>query len=245
MSPWPLGLTRADLASRGHFTVLLFVLIMCLFVLMPILRFFPVLKLALDLFFIFILGWSCYTISDSRRTFLRGISLAALAIIAGTIAATFEDPQIEIVSLASSSLFCMFMTLTILGRILQTRDITLDAIFGGICAYLFCGLLWAYVYAIIDTAAPGSFTISNQLMADTPQSSFRPNLLFVYFSFVTLTTLGYGDMSPISETARSLAVLEAIVGPFFMAILIGWLVGRAGSHLKSANDSDTTNVTRP
>ena len=79
-----LRLTQADL-SRGHFTVLLGVMMLFLFVLSPVSKAFPVLRFLLDLLFVFILGWSCYIISDRKRTFLRGISLFAAAIIAGAL----------------------------------------------------------------------------------------------------------------------------------------------------------------
>lgn len=221
-----LRLSQADL-SRGHFTVLLGAMLLFLFVLSPISKSFPVLHLLLDLFFVFILAWSCYTISDDRRTFLRGMSLFAVAIVAGVVGSLSEHLQLSVVSMACTGLFCTFMAFTILGRVLEQRDVTLDAVFGGVCAYLFLGLLWASAYAAINAFDPNAFAISEALIAKAEPTALRPGALFVYFSFVTLTTLGYGDMSPLHEVARSLVVLEAVVGPFYMAILIGWLVGRA------------------
>lgn len=230
-----MSLTQADF-TRGHFTILLGVMTIFLFVLVPILRVFPVIRMLLDLFFLFIVGWSCYTVSDSRRTFIRGLSLAGLALVAGGLALTLKLPSLKVVSLASSGLFCFFMAFAILGRVLAVREVTLDAIFGGVCAYFFLGLVWAFVYALIHVIDPNAFNISTPLITEGGDSPVRPNALFVYFSFVTLTTLGYGDMSPLSETARSLVVLEAVVGPFYMAILIGWLVGQARGFSSSNGD---------
>ncbi len=215
--------------SRGHFTALLAAMIVYLFVLLPVLQVFPIIHFLLDASFIFILGWSCYTISDSRRTFVRGITLAALAIVIGSISTVYTSSALRVLGLASSGMFSGFMALTILGRVLEQKKVTLDGIFGGVCAYLFFGLVWAFVYAIIDVADPAAFNFSSSLIDESDDSSFRPSGLFVYFSFVTLTTLGYGDISPLSEAARSLATLEAIMGPLYMAILIGWLVGRTQS----------------
>lgn len=88
---------------------------------------------------------------------------------------------------------------------------------GAICVYFMIGLLWALIFSTLELLQPGSFQM--------PQGQGTELSHFSYYSYVTLTTLGYGDITPISPPARSLALLEAIMGPLYIAVLIARLVG--------------------
>lgn len=78
--------------------------------------------------------------------------------------------------------------------------------------------MWAFVYSLMESIHPGSFSIAEgQINAGRS--------LYVYYSFVTLTTLGYGDITPMTAPANSISILEAIIGKLFLAILIARLVG--------------------
>jgi hypothetical protein len=93
-----------------------------------------------------------------------------------------------------------------------------NRIVGAICVYLMLGVIWALIYALLESAMPGSFK-------GLSESAWRVwNTDWVYFSFITMSTLGYGDILPISSSARALAYLEAIVGQFYIAILVAGLV---------------------
>jgi hypothetical protein len=93
---------------------------------------------------------------------------------------------------------------------------------GGIAAYLLLGMTWAYVYGLIEFAAPGSLRLPGPGAVRLNSPHFRADV--VYFSFVTLTTLGYGDIVPVGAFLRSMAVLEALMGQLYIATLIGRLV---------------------
>ncbi len=105
----------------------------------------------------------------------------------------------------------------ILRDILLSREITIDTIRGGICVYLLIGFVWALLYGV--TASLDSNAFSQPIIA--VESYGRA----VYFSFTTLTTLGYGDIIPVSPLAKMLTNLEAIIGQLYPAILIAILVG--------------------
>jgi len=82
------------------------------------------------------------------------------------------------------------------------------------------GLIWALAYALLAQLSPGSFAF-----AANPHSSGRMDRFNAfYFSFVTLSTVGFGDVTPVSRLARTLAVMEAVTGTFYVAILIARLV---------------------
>ena len=115
-----------------------------------------------------------------------------------------------------SGLFFAFMVVVILGYIFKETQITTDTIAGAICAYFLIGLMWASIFAILESCQERSFQM--------PQNMQAASFSFKYYSFVTLTTLGYGDITPISNQARSLSLLEAITGQIYLATLVARLV---------------------
>ena len=115
-------------------------------------------------------------------------------------------------------------------QVLFTGPIDGNKIVGAICIYLLMGLIWAMFYLLIAQAIPGAFNGLEQVVW---YENFADA---AYFSFVTLTTLGYGDISPVTPIARFLVYMEAIVGVFYMAILVASLIGIRTSRLRSKND---------
>ena len=79
-------------------------------------------------------------------------------------------------------------------------------------------LMWTFLYRSVEMLQPGSFSI--------PDTAFKSHkLVFVYYSFVTITTLGFGDITPTTSLASSLSILEAVVGQLFLVVGVAWLVG--------------------
>jgi hypothetical protein len=94
--------------------------------------------------------------------------------------------------------------------------------------------MWAHVFSIVEILTPGSFayTAIEAEATDGPEPIRDQTDRFTYFSFVTLTTLGYGDMTPLNRPARNLTALEAIFGQLYLAVLIARLVGQAQFYKK-------------
>lgn len=120
------------------------------------------------------------------------------------------------------ALFFSSAALLILQRILQASRVTMDTVRGGVCVYLLLGYFWALLYSIVYTLDENSF--SSELVTETSY------LNVLYFSFVTLTTLGFGDIVPVTEVASVLTVLEALVGQIYPAIFIALLVSGYLAH---------------
>jgi voltage-gated potassium channel len=99
-----------------------------------------------------------------------------------------------------------------------------DAVFGAICGYLLLGIIWSLLYSAVETHSPGSFSTSAPRAADAASGRLDRGLLS-YYSFITLATVGYGDVTPITPLARTLAWIEAITGQFYLAVLVAGLVG--------------------
>ena len=89
-------------------------------------------------------------------------------------------------------------------------------------------MIWAFGYGLVELHEPGSFDLP--AIVGEPAGADRHMASFVYFSFVTLTTLGYGDVTPVGSAARTLALLEALVGQLFLAILVARLVALQIAH---------------
>ncbi len=132
----------------------------------------------------------------------------------------------EIISftrLGAYLLFVIYFGLLIYSYILQiahSHRVTEQVLYAAFCLYLMIGLFWGSVYSLLAELSPGSY--SGVLLDKNPDKLVHT---YNYFSMVTLTTLGYGDISPQTPGAASLCQLEAIVGQFFTAVLVAWLVG--------------------
>ncbi len=151
------------------------------------------------------------------RAVLMPVALAALAVDLASWFVPVAEPWVESTGLLSLLLFLV----VVLGHTLRAGPVTHHRIQGGIAAYLLLGIVWAYAYSLLALARPGAFAGAVSAV-DGPRG-------FFYFSFVTLTTVGYGDVQPVHPVARSLATLEAVVGPLYLAILIARLVSTASS----------------
>lgn len=126
----------------------------------------------------------------------------------------------------------------ILRAVLRQREIHADTIFGALCVYLQIGWLFALCYAVIDGVHTEDMFGLERSGGDKHTADVAGNVFprYVYFSFTTLTTLGYGDLSPKIRFARNVAVIEAVVGQIYIATLIAGLVSRSVSG-SAANQS--------
>src|SRR4051794_31271072 len=126
-------------------------------------------------------------------------------------------------------LFLLGASVLIVKSLFSARTLTFDSILGAVCGYLFLGLGWAVLYSLIEGFRPGSFEISPKLVTGGELARPLPHVL-TYYSFVTLTTVGYGDISPISPATRTLAWMEAITGQFYLAVIVAGLAGGLGAE---------------
>ena len=163
---------------------------------------------------------------QKRRVMIAALSLAVLTLAVALVALVTPRPGLVI---ARHSLFAAFLVLSagvLLKVVLGKGPVTGDKLSGAVCVYLLIGVIWSLLFSIVEIAAPGSLRFSD---ADAGvQEALRtgaPQGATTYFSFVTLTTLGYGDIVPVSQAARSLAAVEALLGQLYLTILVARLVG--------------------
>ena len=126
----------------------------------------------------------------------------------------------EWVALIFPPLFYAYTVIIVARRVFTSRRITADMLSGAACIYLLIGMTWWFFYLLLETFSPGAIGGRAPGLA-TPEQRFD----LIYFSFVTLTTLGYGDMLPTTPAAKATAIIEAITGVLYSGILIAKLVG--------------------
>ncbi len=165
------------------------------------------------------IGIGLFGFKSSRLWFLSGAGLVGSVLVVVLVGITLE--LLELYYLHLLLLFCFYLWAIWLAmkQVLFSGTIDTNKIVGAICIYLLMGLIWAMMYLFLAQAIPGAFNGIEQLV-------WYHNFADVaYYSFVTLTTLGYGDISPVAPVARFLVYMEAVVGVFYMAILVASLIG--------------------
>jgi hypothetical protein len=138
-------------------------------------------------------------------------------------------PQLDVGALSITVLWLIYAVSIIIGHLFQRRDVTVDTILGAVVTYLLAAVAFTLVFEIVELLQPGSFSgIPDQ--ARSHRAELGSSML--YFSFVCITTMGYGDIVPLSNIARPLAVLEGVFGQLYLAVMIARLVGLhiASSH---------------
>ncbi len=120
----------------------------------------------------------------------------------------------------------LFVIGIFLARILRHQVVTMATVSGALAVYLLLGVTWAILFGVVETIQPCSFNgIECVLGTAMTEPSGDAQAALFYHSFVTLSTLGYGDISPATEVARTAASLEAVVGQLYLVVLVARLVG--------------------
>ena len=166
-----------------------------------------------------LLAVGVWSLRDRIRIFRIGMALVIIGTVANVLAATNDAPVYYYLSVEFLSAFLILSIWSARRQVVLGVEISANRLFGAVCIYLMIGVLWALMYGLLQTLDGQAFV--GELHSES--GAWGPT--WIYYSFVTLTTLGYGDILPVSATARALAYTEAVVGVFYMAMLVAALVG--------------------
>jgi len=159
-----------------------------------------------------------WSLHESKALFRIGLTLIVVSLgIALIVSIEPELVLLKVLDLLILLVFCGMSFFFILEEITTDLDVDINRVVGGVCLYLLLGLIFAIVHSLIEIFLPGSYS-NAEIDADSYTNMF-------YFSFVTLTTLGYGDITPLRPLAKAFSIFEAVVGVFYMSILIGAMIG--------------------
>ncbi len=186
--------------------------------------------LVFELLFTGVLVSALLSVAATRRHMLVAVALVVPALAVRWIQFWWGGLELETLSQALGLGSLGFISWMILARCLQPGRVTAARICGVLAVYMLLGLIWASIFSIVEHAIPGSFRL--------PAEKGVTDEL-VYFSFVTLTTLGYGDAVPLSSGARGLAIVEALCGQLYLAVLVARLVALHLSETLSPRDGGT------
>lgn len=159
-----------------------------------------------------------YAVFGEGRLTAIAFVLGVPAIIGNLLASFGQSRVFFIPGLAFGALFLIFVTSVILKRVVTAEEVTSETLYGSISAYVLLGLTWGGVFFLVENLAPASFHWTTHPGA----AVVWPDMMF--FSFVTLTTIGYGDVVPASALAKSLVMLEGVTGVMYPAVMIARLV---------------------
>ena len=162
-----------------------------------------------------------YAFSDVRNFLKFSAIFFLFAIVIDWI--EFFHPEGRMVNTIRPLITALVLTLLLiltLRSILIARKISKNVIFGALCGYILIGYIGAFLNMAVSVIYPGSYNVAGELNG----------MEALYYSFVTMTTLGYGEILPISDQARAITIILSILGPMYVAILIAMLVGKYASR---------------
>lgn len=205
------------------------VLLLALFlqiVLLPLDASFPILSLLLQLGIIFS---AIFMVADTKQHLLIGMGFGLPSSLILIFTTRQEYGTLTWIAFTLILFLYLHVIRLMLIRVFKAKKVTLNTIALALCTYVLLGTLWTLFYIPLVAMDHDAF-VFNEASAGIPiMDSLH------YFSFVTLTTLGYGDIVPVAPMARSLAIMEALTGVLFLAVLISRLVGSYSSDRREEN----------
>jgi hypothetical protein len=157
----------------------------------------------------------------TNRWALRVAIVLALATVAASSRAFLGGVRGDWIVEATFTAFYAFTTVAVFIEVIRTRRVTSDTMYGAVCVYLLVGMTFGSLYDLIETIHPGSFQI-NVETAVPAEIRWRT---LIFYSFMTLTTIGLGDVTPTTVQAQSLTSIEGVIGVLYLAVLIARIVG--------------------
>lgn len=210
---------KGDIPANQGFKTLLFFLLIYIFG-SPFLSPYPSLAIIAHATLSITLFFSVYAVSKEKRQ--RTFAMTALLPVLTLYWVGIYNiiPFGRIGSYTLLSIYLCLLVYFFITELKQATKVTLQVLVATLCLYLIIGLFWGSLYALVYEVNPAAY--GGTLLETIEGNKYT---VFVYFSMVTLTTLGYGDITPQTQGAASLCQMEAIIGQFFTAVVIAWLVG--------------------
>ena len=208
------------LKLRRFSTVQLLIALAVLLIFAPFVEEFRGGNLIISLLFTLVLLAAVFAVANRKRSLAIALVLAVPAIAGRWINHFRPDLIHPSVFLVCSLVLLAFVIAHLLRFVLRAPVVTVEVLCGSIAAYLMLGLMWTVAYWLVDQLTPGGAFSFNTNRGGQSINGFTG----FYFSFITLSTVGYGDITPVSRLARWLAALEAMTGLLYVAVLIARLV---------------------
>ena len=215
------------ISARKYQTLL--VSLLALIFIYPVLGHSTEYRFLFDVLLSFVFLAALLVLFTDRRLRMLAIIIGGPLLLGTWMGLFFSDAPRRPVAIGFHTLTAVFLGFTVGALMLkfyQERSVTADAVYGAFCGYLLLGLTFGHIYSTIEWIKPGSFHGENASVTSKFVEEWHRHFLLIYFSFMTLTTVGYGDLTPAGDFARGVVVVEAISGQFYLAVLVAELIGR-------------------
>jgi len=218
---------------KGRFSILLFSIVLMFLVLPLIPAEQGLLDRSIGIFGLVVLISCLRAITENRTFFIFMVALSLINVVLGSteILSQTETDTFKTWVLVFRLIYYLLVFGSIMGYVLDRSPVTSDKIAGSISAYILLGIIWAAVYSLFLHVQPESFLLPEHL-----QTENITGLWAIYFSFTTLTTLGYGDITPQLPAVQSYAIMEAACGQVFLTVLVARLVALQIIHGNKAEE---------
>ena len=207
---------------------------MLLFVLMGVLLVYPFVgdsrgwRLALGTAVLILMGASLVAVWGDKKLFFGALAVGVASKICIELSPAIGSVGLLQIGLGLRAVFYFAVIGSILSHILRSHQVTMRTVFGACSVYLLLGVAWSDLFMLVDLAYPGSFSAgsgeaANWMIQKGLVAAREFELL--YYSLITLTTIGYGDMLPLSPQGRMMAAIEGVIAQLYLAIIVARLVG--------------------
>lgn len=208
--------------------------LLALVVLYPFLEPYPVGRAAIAVFDLLILFLALRAARATGQEARIGYVLVWPAMGLHILAAFLPMPMFVLGSLATQAMFHAFVVVCLLRYMLSDEVMTLDELFAAAGLYVLMAFVFAYLYALVERYSPGSFFINVANNPDGLTSWWD----LLYFSFTCLTSVGFGDVTPVSDHARSLVMIQQMIGVLYLALVISRLVAMQAAARRGPDRRD-------
>jgi small-conductance mechanosensitive channel len=164
-----------------------------------------------------------HTVSHKKRHLYIGALLAIAMLISLWLQYFLQNDMVFAIGRVSGILLFIMVIANLLAFIFKSEDVTIEVIYAAMLVYLLMALMWSFAYGLLELINSASFNVTL-----SPDQGYQ--MRFIYYSFVTITTLGYGDITPTTDLASSISILEAVVGQLYLVVVVAWLVGMHASR---------------
>ncbi|MGW8281652.1 MAG: potassium channel family protein [Gemmatimonadota bacterium] len=190
------------------------------------------------LFFTIVMLSALSTVVGSRKNFLVAATVLILGLVPQWVGA-LGFGNVHMFGRILIAVFLLYVCVLTLRMVLTAGSVTLEVILAALCVYLLLGLVWAIGFHLVEYFDPGSFSIPEEMLEGAVSRQRAIASALSYFSYVTITTLGYGDVTPVAPLARSLATVEGIIGQIYLVTLIARLVSMETVQMEEGQPQET------
>jgi len=156
-------------------------------------------------------------ITRSKKALTVAVTILLIGIVGETSAQQLLDKDVSLWSTWINLFFFSAVLAFLIMAVVKAKRVNSDTVFASAAVFMLMGIVWAYAFMLVYTADPAAFSLNSEDMA-------QPGSALLHYSFTTLTTVGYGSISPMSDMARMLSDLEALIAQLYLAVVVARLV---------------------